>query len=362
MFNVSVHRWAQYGTLHFKGHAALWLQTYEAQHGVDNSVDLCIAIESKFGKDLYHNSMQELLSIKQISNVQDYYDRFQTVMHKVLVHNNHLDDVFFVSKFIQGLHPDIRAAIVLHKPRTVDVALSLALMKADVLESQPKYFVKRNYRDYNKFPGKPPPAATPGVLGAPPAADTKPKWEDKLATLRAQWRAQGLCMKCGEKWGRNHKCPDKVALHVLEEFVELILDENPTEQNTSDSSDEDEVVFALSQSATVGVPGKKTIKLHGIVKDQELLILIDLGSTCTFISTKTATALNCVLMPAPPIQVAVANGDKLQSTHQVLNFSWWSQGHTFTTDARVLPLQYYDMVLGMDWLEQHSPMWIHWKR
>ena len=89
MFNVSVHRWAQYGTLHFKGHAALWLQTYEAQHGVDNWVDLCIAIESKFGKDLYHNSMQELLSIKQTSDVQDYYERFQTVMHKVLVHNNH---------------------------------------------------------------------------------------------------------------------------------------------------------------------------------------------------------------------------------------------------------------------------------
>ena len=72
--------------------------------------------------------MQELLSIKQISDVQDYYDRFQIVMHKVLVRNNHLDDVFFVSKFLQGLHPDIRAAIVLHKPRTVDVALPSALM------------------------------------------------------------------------------------------------------------------------------------------------------------------------------------------------------------------------------------------
>ena len=156
MFNVPVHRWAQYGTLHFKGHAALWLQTYEAQHGIDNWVELCIAIESKFGKDLYHNSMLELLSIKQTSDVQDYYDRFQTVVHKVLVHNNQLDDVFFVSKFLQGLHPDIRVAIVLHKPRTVDVALSLALMQAEVLESQPKYFGKRHYREYNKYPAKPP--------------------------------------------------------------------------------------------------------------------------------------------------------------------------------------------------------------
>ena len=69
MFNVPIHRWVQYATLHFKGHATLWLQTYEAQHGVDNWVELCIAVESKFGKDLYHNSMQELLSIKQTSDV-----------------------------------------------------------------------------------------------------------------------------------------------------------------------------------------------------------------------------------------------------------------------------------------------------
>jgi hypothetical protein len=45
--------------------------------------------------------MQELLNIKQTNDVQDYYDRFQANMHKVLVHNNNLDDVFFVSKFLQ---------------------------------------------------------------------------------------------------------------------------------------------------------------------------------------------------------------------------------------------------------------------
>ena len=207
-----------------------------------------------------------------------------------------------------------------------------------MLESQPKYFSKPHYHNYNKYLGKPPQGAAPGILGAPPAEEVKPKWEDKWTTLRAQRRAQGLCMKCGEKWGRNHKCPDKVALHVLEEFMELLSDDSAPDQNDLDSSDEEEAVFALSQSAEVGVSGKKTIKLHGIIKDQQLLILIYSGSTCTFISSKTANALNCVLRPAPPIQVAVANGDKLQSNHQVLNFSWWSQGHTFTTDARVLPL------------------------
>jgi hypothetical protein len=46
----------------------------------------------------------------------------------------------------------------------------------------------------------------------------------------------------------------------------------------------------------------------------------------------------------------------------VKQFIWWTQGHTFSTDARVLDLPHYDLILGMDWLETYSPMWIHWKR
>jgi hypothetical protein len=94
------------------------------------------------------------LSIRRTSDVQKYYNRFEGVMHKVLVHNKSLDDVFFVSKFLQGLNPDIRAAIVLHKPRTVDVALSLALMQALVLEAQPKPYFTKHVHDFNRLARK----------------------------------------------------------------------------------------------------------------------------------------------------------------------------------------------------------------
>ena len=143
-------------------------------------------------------------------------------MHELLVHNKSLDYVFFVSKFLQGLNPEIKSAIILHKPRTVDAALSLALMQASVLESQPKSLFKKTGRDFNRHQGKKLVNTQPGILGNPQTEDTKPKWDDKLATLRAQRRAQGLCMKCGEKWGRNHKCPEKVALHVLEQLQETL--------------------------------------------------------------------------------------------------------------------------------------------
>jgi len=95
----------------------------------------------------------------------------------------------------------------------------------------------------------------------------------------------------------------------------------------------------------VGVQGRKTIKLTGLVNKQEILILVGSGSSCTFINEQTATQLKCPVTTGPTIQVTVANGAKLQSNQQVQGFTWWTQGHTFTTNARVLPLPYYDMVL-----------------
>lgn len=60
--------------------------------------------------------------------------------------------------------------------------------------------------------------------------------------------------------------------------------------------------------------------------------------------------------------MTVADGTKLTAESMVPQLQWWTQGHTFTTNARILPLGSYDLILGMDWLEQHSPMWVDWKR
>jgi len=41
---------------------------------------------------------------------------------------------------------------------------------------------------------------------------------------------------------------------------------------------------------------------------------------------------------------------------------WVVQGHNFHFDARVLSFKGYDLILGADWLEEHSSMWFHWKK
>jgi hypothetical protein len=121
-------------------------------------------------------------------------------------------------------------------------------------------------------------------------------------------------------------------------------------------------MLSISTEAVQGIQGQKAMRLQGLIQKQEILILVDSGSSSTFISASTVSKLNFHQEAAPSIMVTVANGSEMTSNTTVAEVVWLTQGHTFTTAARVLDIQHYDMILGMDWLEQFSPMWVHWRK
>ena len=46
--------------------------------------------------------------------------------------------------------------------------------------------------------------------------------DDKLKALLAYRKKHGLCYKCGKTWCHNHKCPQQVSLHVIEELFDAL--------------------------------------------------------------------------------------------------------------------------------------------
>lgn len=99
--------------------------------------------------------MRELLNLKKVGSVEEYLEKFEQIRNKVLLHNNKYDDVLFGKRFIDGLKPEIKSAIQLYQPQTVDAAASLALMQAEVLELSQRRYFSRNSRGHNKFSDKP---------------------------------------------------------------------------------------------------------------------------------------------------------------------------------------------------------------
>jgi hypothetical protein len=101
---------------------------------------------------------------------------------------------------------------------------------------------------------------------------------------------------------------------------------------------------------------------RALIGNQVLSVLVDSGSSNTFINSAMIVRIPYTSQPASALRVKVAIGQVILSTAEIKGIEWWIQVHTFCTDARVLDIGAYDMILGMDWLEMHSPMQCDWAR
>jgi hypothetical protein len=274
LYNIESKLWVDFATMHFKGNAALWLQTYEALHSIDSWAALCVGVFSKFNRDKYGKIMDIFFAHRQSGSVDDYAHKFEELMHKILLYNHAYDETFFVRRFILGLKSDIRRAIKLHNPGTVDLAYSMAqTQEAMLVEDTHLASTKFSQKEAMKFKFKQH-APLPGLLGAPPEekkSDAKPQQPpSRFDSLRAQRRAKGECFKCGGKYGPTHKCPDQVQLKVLEEILESLQIEDPTPVDTdtdtseseTDNSDTEETM-KISVQAMSGTTSKRSMRLQG---------------------------------------------------------------------------------------------------
>ncbi|CAD6334022.1 unnamed protein product [Miscanthus lutarioriparius] len=195
----------------------------------------------------------------------------------------------------------------------------------------------------------PPPPPRPALLPAPierrAGDDKKPgnqpaRLDDKLSMLRSFRKARGLCVRCGDKWVPGHKCAATPQLHALQKVWEMCQEyfsesdsASPQDDTPSPSS---EMFLMLSSAAVSGQSAPRTMQFQGSIYGQTVLILIDSGSSHSF--------LNAALTPhMPGIQQLSAPVTSLQN-------------HKFHSNLRLLPLASYDMIIGMDWLEAFSPM------
>ena len=153
---------------------------------------------------------------------------------------------------------------------------------------------------------------------------------------------------------------------MIQELLELFqLDDSP--DYSSCEEEEAHLVMVVQQSQPQDNPTavrrkRKTMRFKGFVGKTEILILLDSSSAGTFITPETAASIQQSEQSCDPLQFVTADVSPMLSTTFIPQLHWCIQGHSFTYDARVLPLKGFDMILGADWLEDHSPMWLHWKK
>ena len=116
-------------------------------------------------------------------------------------------------------------------------------------------------------------------------------------------------------------------------------------------------VFAVQVLTTVAAPTPvRSIHFEGTVQGIPIQILVDSGSSCSFVSTTLASKLIGATSLANPPKVRIADGSIVECPQSFSALSWEVDQCKFTSAFLALPMPSYDMIIGMDWLATHSPM------
>jgi succinate dehydrogenase/fumarate reductase-like Fe-S protein len=146
---------------------------------------------------------------------------------------------------------------------------------------------------------------------------------------------------------------------VIEELLEVLQIQADEREKGSQSSNSDEETVMMVGNSHSSQRRRKSFRLQGTCGKHQLLILVDSGSVSSFINSDLVDTLQCTRKQMPACSFVVANGAKMACDHFVPQLEWVVQGHVFQQDMKILPLGCYDMIIGHDWLDDHSPMWVH---
>ncbi|KAJ0927423.1 putative nucleotidyltransferase, Ribonuclease H [Helianthus annuus] len=302
-----------------------------------------------------------LAKLIQSSTVADYRHRFEEISNRSIL----LPSEFLISCFISGLRPDIKQSVIIHRPVTLADAMDLAQMHENRIQLERG--VGRTYLGSSK-PILPTPKTTP--LSTPPPLTTsllpssKPSsnsvgFKRLSPTEIAQKRALGLCFRCDEKYSSDHRC--KAAPQLLFFDDDPPPDPDPTPLSDSQFAEqlqlsEVQTHSAISYNALAGGCNSSTLRFTGNVKGKSVQVLLDGGSTHSFVQTRIAAYLNLTIEAISPFTVLVGSGERLPCTGLAKQVEVTIQGHTVLVDFYVLPLQGWDMVLGVSWLSTLGPV------
>lgn len=156
-----------------------------------------------------------------------------------------------------------------------------------------------------------------------------------------------MCFNCDETYHIGHRCK-KLFIIISEDWEE---EEEELVLNETEKDEE----FHISVDALASQITPDTIKLLGTVGRHKITVLVDTGSTHSFLDVGTAKRLGYELEYIT-LMVIVADGEKLECNTKYPKLEWEMGKCRFSSAMRVLRLGGCDMVVGVDLIRQLGPV------
>ncbi|XP_020082221.1 uncharacterized protein LOC109705849 [Ananas comosus] len=363
VYQIPQHQWVGIAGMHLKGRARSWKQSYFVNRPRVTWGEFIEALNRRFAQVGERYLVREFSNLKQTGTVEKYQDKFEELKTQLLSYNPQLTEEYLIACYINGLKEELIPFLDIAHPNTLEEAYEQATLHERALSAMSRKW-RGNYKPITQQPQLTNTKTATGGTGVV----TQPKgsgnqYPSSNRQLIEQRRAAGLCFKCGEKYQPGHQCSLK-GLNLIQGEDDLleIYDESCITEEREDAeegrntkeTDGDIRELGVSVHALSGGKTQDTIKVPGESKGKTLTILIDTGSTHSFIDIQTAREIKARLVAAAPLVVTVANGQKVLSKLQCPEFTWTMQGQEFKADLRVIRLEGSSVLLGIDWLRVYG--------
>jgi hypothetical protein len=335
-------------TFYMTGDVAQWYALLEHNQGTPSWDDFFRLANQRFGPPLRGNALGELIQLQCTSTVVEYQHKFLSLLGRCEgLGENHQVDIFTV-----GLRNLLKTDVELEHPDTLEEAMALEhayeqrlAMPADPLPQESTSSCSTSGRP---FPAKqlllPTAPSTPGPHDEASDAAPSAPWLKRLTAAKmVAKREHNGCYNCCEPFSREHlkTCAMKgVYLLQLDDDTHrmTLIDVNPN----------------ISLNAITSLTATHTSQPVRIA-DQVVRALIDSGSTHS-ISTSVIARVHLDHLHQPSLHIKVANGDRVTSAGICHGVHIFIDSEEFVVVLLVIPLEGYDIVLGVQWLRTLGPI------
>ncbi|KAK1615879.1 hypothetical protein QYE76_021396 [Lolium multiflorum] len=205
----------------------------------------------------------------------------------------------------------------------------------------------------------PPPAARPDrpnptAPSAPAPAATR-TFRRLTPAEQLERRRLGLCFNCDEPYAPGHICPRLFYLETVDDFEADTLAEPPAPPEPATTT-APATAFVVSLHALAGIRHERTMLLPVTIRGENLVALLDTGSTHNFLPATTMRRLALQPSGGAHLRVTVANGDRLQCHGLAQHVPLTISDEHFTITCAGIDLGCFDFILGVDFLRTLGPI------
>ncbi|KAL5556185.1 hypothetical protein UlMin_038421, partial [Ulmus minor] len=334
--SIAPEQQVQLASFHLEGIALQWHRWLTKFRGPLTWDEFTKAIQLRFGPTDYEDPSEALTRLKQTTTIAAYQEAFEKLSHRV----DGLPENFLIGFFIAGLRDEIRIDIKIKQPRTLADTIGMARLIEERNQLQRKPTQQNRFLPASLTP-KASPNPTAGVLGPPPTQRMNQSSNAQPATFRRitnqearERREKGLCYYCDEKFVAGHRC-ERPQLFMIEDSLHMNTEDV---EGTHPEQEHHEVMPEVSFHAIAGTEHPQTIRVLGKLKNKNVTVLIDGGSTHNFIDQAIVSKFGLPVIRDKKFEVMVANREKIECAGQSCGLTLTIQGYSITTDYYILPV------------------------